>query len=317
MIHKYRSAPKLLSGLRALERRLPRHHEIHRTISEELYNTQAGFYGEVEYDRYMKEVRTDYPHAILHDLYLQQDGVYFQLDSLFISPESITISEIKNRADKIIVTEKPTQFLQADKQGEAKPFRNPISEVDRKTQFLERWLQQRNIQIPVKGILVFAYNNHMKIEGEPSLPIFTSYEAPIHFRAQTIQKPVLTASEIRKLANTLVLEHREFNPFPLLPSYRIESSLLKRGVFCLVCKNPTIMAWTALRWECRGCGTRNKDSHLATIDEWFMLMPDKLTNKNFSDFADIPDRHTAKRLLARARLKHQGTGRGSHYELLP
>ncbi|WJY26470.1 nuclease-related domain-containing protein [Sporosarcina trichiuri] len=316
MIYKYRSASLLLSGLRALERRLPRQHEKYPYIAEELYNTQAGYYGELEYDRYMKEVRTAHPHAILHDLYLHHDGIHFQIDSLYISPESITISEIKNRADQIKVTAKPTQFLQVDKQGSTKIIRSPIAEIERKKQFLEKWLHQRNFQIPVTGIVVFAYNNQMIIEGEPSLPIMSSYDAPTYFRAQIIENYLLTGAEIQKLANALIGAHREFNPFPLLSYYKIAPDNLKNGVFCSDCKQPCVMMWMNRRWQCRSCGKRESSSHLAAIDEWFMLMPGKLTNKAFSKFAGIPNRHTAKRMLAQSMLRHQGIGRGSRYEPL-
>lgn len=316
MLHKHRTAPKLLSGLLALERRLPRHHEKYKFITDELHNTRAGYSGELEYDRYMKEVRTDFPHAILHDLSLHHEGVYFQIDSLFISPESIIISEIKNRADKIIVTANPTQFLQVKDKGVSQLFRSPIAEVDRKVQFLQKWLGRRNINIPVKGIIVFAYNNQMQIEGEPTMPIYTSYEAPTFFRSLIPGKEILRERDISRIAKELARSHSEYNPYPLVTHYKIQPQILKKGVFCSTCTVPSIMIWTARRWECRLCGKRKSDSHMATIEEWFMLMPHKLTNQAFCEFTGITDRHTAKRLLARSKLKQHGIGRGSYYELI-
>lgn len=317
MLYKQRTAPKLLDGLLALEKRLPRHHEKYNYIAEELYNSRAGYGGEVEYDRHMKEVRTDYPHAILHDLYLQHDGVYFQLDSLFISPNTIIISEIKNRADKIVITDKPTQFIQVNEAGRSKVFRSPIAELERKIQFFEKWLLRRNIKIPVKGIVVFAYNNQIVIEGTPSMPILTTYEAPTYFRALPSEKTLFGQKEIKKVANVLIKSHREYNPFPLLKRYKIKPDQLMNGLYCSTCPVASIMTWKLRRWECSVCGVRDSDSHLKAIDEWFMLMPNKLTNQAFCDFTGIPNRHTAKRLLARTKLRQQGTGRGSRYELIP
>ncbi|MGG0644976.1 nuclease-related domain-containing protein [Sporosarcina gallistercoris] len=316
-MHKHRTVPKLLSGLFALERRLPRHHEKYKFITEELYNTRAGYSGELEYDRYMKEVQTDFPHAVLHDLSLHHEGVYFQIDSLFITPDSIFISEIKNRADRIIVTANPTQFLQVNNKGESQLFRSPIAEVERKVQFLRKWLGRRNVNIPVKGIIVFAYNNQMQIEGEPRLPIYTSYEAPTFFRSLKPEKKIIEKRDISRIAIELARSHREYNPYPLVTHYKIQPHTLKKGVFCSTCTVPSIMIWTARRWECRLCGKRESDSHMAGIEEWFMLMPHKLTNQAFCEFTGIKDRHTAKRLLARSKLKQQGIGRGSYYELIP
>lgn len=317
LLYKHRTASKLLKGLVALENRLPHYHEKYKVIAEELHNTRAGFSGELEYDRYMKEVRTDYPHAILHDLSLHHEGVYFQIDSLFISPESIIISEIKNRADKIMITENPTQFLQVNDKGVKQLFRSPIVEVERKIQLLQKWLSWRNVNIPVKGMIVFAYNNQMQIEGEPTMPICTSYEAPILFRSIKLEKEILGERDISRIAAALSRAHREYNPYPLITRYKIEPQAIKKGVFCSTCATPTIMTWKARRWECRQCGIRESNSHMATIEEWFMLMPHRLTNQAFCDFTGITDRHTAKRLLARPNLKHQGIGRGSRYELIP
>ncbi len=317
MLHKHRTAPKLLKGLLALERRLPHHHERYKYITDELHNTRAGYGGELEYDRYMKEVRTDFPHAILHDLSLQHEGVYFQIDSLFISPESIIISEIKNRADKIMITSNPIQFLQVNDKGISQLFRSPIAEVERKVQFLEKWLWKRNIHVPVKGIIVFAYNNQMQIEGKPSMPIYTSYEAPAFFRSLSPEKEILGDRDISRIAKELTNSHREYNPYPLIQFYKIQPQSLKKGVFCTTCTVPTTMLWTSRRWECRVCGKRDSDSHMEAIEEWFMLMPHKLTNQAFCEFTGITDRHTAKRMLARCKLKHQGIGRGSRYEQIP
>ena len=317
MLYKQRNAPKLLNGLLALEKRLPRTHEKYRYISEELYNTQAGYSGEKEYDRFMKEVRTDYPHAILHDLYLHYEGVYFQIDSLFISPEAIYISEIKNRADQILITEHPTQFIQVNDVGKSRLFRSPIAELERKIQFLKKWLMQRNIEMPVKGLVVFAYNNQIKIEGQTSMPIITTYEAPTYFRGLTPSKTIFGEKEIRKIAKTLIKSHREYNPFPLLTRYRIHPNHLEYGILCSLCPSRSIMTWSLRRWECSTCRLRETDSHLKAIDDWFMLMPGKLTNHAFCTFTGITNRHTAKRLLARSNLKQQGSGRGSRYELIP
>ena len=313
MLYKQRTMPKLLQGLLALEKRLSPTHPQYDYIQKELYKTRAGYGGEVEYDRYMKEVRTDYPHAILHDLSLQQEGVYFQIDSLFITPEAIIITEIKNRAGKILIKTNPTQFLQVSAEGESTVFRSPIVEVNRKQQFLERWLAKRNIHIPVRGIIVFAHNNELLIEEQPPMPVFSSYEAPIYFRSLEIQDCVLDKRMIEKIATSLVQSDRQYNPPLLSTRYRISKQDMIPGVFCPGCTGTEVMQWEKLRWNCPRCGNVSATEHEKALGEWFLIVSGNITNRAFCEFTGVPDRHTAKRLLARSRLHRRGKRAGSVY----
>ncbi|VDG98158.1 Nuclease-related domain [Lysinibacillus sphaericus] len=313
MLYKQRTMPKLLQGLLALEKRLSPTHPQYDYIQKELYKTRAGYGGEMEYDRYMKEVRTDYPHAILHDLSLQQEGVYFQIDSLFITPEAIIITEIKNRAGKILIKTNPTQFLQVSAEGDSTVFRSPIVEVNRKQQFLERWLAEHNIHIPVRGIIVFAHNNELLIEEQPPMPVFTSYEAPVYFRSLEIHERLLDKRMIEKVATALVQSDRKYNPPLLSTRYRFSRHDVIPGVFCPRCTGTEVMQWDKLRWNCPNCGNVSATEHEKALGEWFLIVSGDITNRAFCEFTGIPDRHTAKRLLARSRLHRRGKRAGSVY----
>lgn len=316
MIYKHRTKPRLLRGLIALEKRLSPTHEKYDYIQNEVYKTRAGYEGEQEYDRYMKEVRTDYPHAILHDLSLQHEGVHFQIDSLFITPDSIIISEIKNIADKIHIKANPTQFMKQLPDGTRLLFRSPIAEVERKIQFLEKWLASRNVDVKVKGLIVFAYNNEMFIEEKPAMEVITAYESPTYFRSLVPQKEVLKGLDIERIAKALARGHKEYNPFPITARYKIAERDVRAGVFCTACEIPVIMRWSELRWHCPACGVREIGSHQNAVIDWFMLMPGPLTNRKFCEFTGITNRHTAKRMLARSEIQKLGKGRGSRYTLL-
>ncbi|WP_432354134.1 nuclease-related domain-containing protein [Sporosarcina sp. A2] len=306
----------MLKALQALEKRMPRSHEKYSYIQNETYRSRAGYAGELEYDRYMKEVRTDYPHAILHDLYLQYEGVYFQIDSLFITPDAVIISEVKNLADKIIITANPTQFVKQSIDGKRKVFHSPIIEVERKIHFLEKWLRHRGMQLEVRGIIVFSHINEMSIEAQPSLPIMTTYEAPAYFRSLIPSERRLDKKAIMKLARNLTAAHRDYIPIALLTRYRMEKYEIRGGVFCVNCESPAVMEWRNLRWECQACGTRDLHSHETAIEEWFMLMPEPLTNRAFCEFTGLTSRHTAKRMLVRSNIQKRGSGRGVNYSLL-
>ncbi|MDW0108589.1 nuclease-related domain-containing protein [Sporosarcina aquimarina] len=315
MLYKQRTKPKQLEGLQSLARRLTPAHEKYRFIQEELYKILAGHGGELEYDRCMKEVHTDFPHAILHDLSLSQNGVQFQIDSLFIAPDRIIITEVKNIADKIIIKANPTQFLKESQTGSRNVFRNPIAEVERKIHFLNSWLRAKDIHLPVTGLITFAHNNEILIEEPPTIPILTNYEAPAFFRELPIESTILAKSDIQKLAHVLLTDHQDYNPFPLAARYGIHPNELKNGVLCDNCPNEQAIVREKDLWNCPICGNKSREPYEQAIKEYFMLIGKQLTNREFCRFTGLTCRHTAKRLLSSPLLRKEGTRKSTKYTL--
>ena len=235
MIMKQRTMSKEINGLIALERRLGRENPNRKWIKEKLYNLEAGYGGERQYDKYLTEFKPRYPHTILHDVSLKYDDIYFQMDSILITPAFIIISEVKNIAEKIVVKSNPLQFIKEYSSGQREPFRNPITEVERKIYLLENWLLERNIKIPVKGLVAFAYNNELQIEENPNMDIMFTYEVPAHLRSIAVTQEILSGHEIRSLAYEIHENHKDFNPFPITKRYKIHPAEILPGVICREC----------------------------------------------------------------------------------
>lgn len=315
MLFKQRTKSMKLQGLESLARRLPPTHEKYRFIQEEWYKARAGFGGEQEYDRCMKEVHTDFPFVILHDLGLRQDGVYFQIDSLFIAPDRVIITEVKNIADKIIVKANPTQFLKETQNGSRLVFRKPIAEVERKIHFLTSWLHAQDVQLPVTGLITFAHNNEILIENPPALPILPNYEAPAFFREVSIESPTLSKQDLHHLANTFLTNHQDYDPFPLAARYGIHPNELMSGVLCHNCPNEHAIIREGDTWSCPLCGHKGRTPYEYAIKEYFMLIGKSLTNREYCKFTGLTCRHTAKRLLSSALLQKVGTRKATTYIL--
>ena len=315
MLYKQRTKPKQLEGLQSLASRLSPTHEKYRFIQDELYKARAGYGGEQEYDRCMKEAYTDFPHAILHDLSLQQNGVQFQIDSLFITPDRIIITEIKNIADKIIVKSNPTQFLKESQTGDRAVFRNPIAEVERKIHFLNSWLHAKDIHLPVTGLITFAHNNEILIEEPPTMPILPNYEAPAFFREIPLKSSILSKQEIHNLASTFLTHHLDYDPFPISTRYGIHPTELKSGVICQNCTNEQTIVREGDVWSCPFCGHKSRAPYEKAIEEYFMLVGKSLTNREFCRFTGLTCRHTAKRLLTSPLLQKEGTRKATLYTL--
>lgn len=315
MLYKQRTKPKQLEGLQSLASRLSSTHEKYRFIQDELYKVRAGYGGEQEYDRCMKEVHTDFPHAILHDLSLQQNGVQFQIDSLFIAPDRIIITEVENIADKIIVKANPTQFLKESQTGARVVIRNPISEVERKIHLLTNWLSAFDIHLAVTGLITFAHNNEILIEEQPTMPILPNYEAPAFFRELPLESSTLSKQDIQKLAHTFLTHHQDYDPFPLTSRYGIHPTELNNGVLCRNCPNEQVVVREGNVWSCPICGHKSRRPYEQAIEEYFMLVGKSLTNREFCGFTGLTCRHTAKRLLSSPLLLKVGTRKATTYTL--
>lgn len=315
MLSKKRKKNLEIEGLIALEKRLRKGDENRTRIEERLYNLQAGFSGETQYDKYVTEFKPRYPHAILHDVTLCEDDIFFQMDSVLITPACIVISEVKNLAEKIIVKSNPLQFIKEFSNGKRQPLRNPIVEVERKIYLFDSWLKRHKIEIPIKGIVTFAYNNELNIEETPNMDIMFTYEIAAYFRSLPVTKEILNKPEIHLLARKIVNSHQEFNPFPLLKRFEINPTHIVPGVICPQC-NHIPMKWVQKKWICQTCAYTGKNEHETAIKDWSMLIKNSITNREFRYFTQLENRNTAKKLLARSPIELQGIGRSSKYEII-
>ncbi|MBO0589699.1 nuclease-related domain-containing protein [Sporosarcina sp. E16_8] len=314
MIYKQRSIPKKLIGLSALMPRLqPSHIEMQR-VREEFRIRKAGYGGEQHFDKHLLEFKPLYPHAILHDVCLKQNGVYFQMDSVLITPAFILIIEVKNIAGKIIVKSNPTQFIQESLTGERKVLSNPIAELERKQLFLIEWLKQRKIDIPISGLVAFAFTNELIVENVPETKITFTNEAPTYLYSLSVDKEIISKDIIRKLAFELRNNHQEYDPFPITKLMNISPIDILPGVICPACKTRG-MQWKHKKWVCQMCDHTGQRCHVDALADWICLIGNRITNKEFRSFMLLNDRQVTTRFLARSGLSHEGKGKGSFYTM--
>lgn len=316
MIYKQREVPKILRGQEALLRRLSTNHPNYLRLQKDYYNSQAGFSGERDFDYQMREFKPDYPYAILHDIYLQQDQVYFQIDSLLITPGFIVIFEVKNMAGKLLITQNPTQFIKEELNGNRLVLKSPIEELERKKYFLTRWLKDKNIEIPILDFVVLAYQNELIIENLATDKVAFTYEMPNRLRKLEVYQEFLSNHEIQQLAYQLNKHHRDFNPYPLSKKYEVSLHDIQPGVFCTSCKNSR-MSWISKTWRCSHCGHRDLKGHFPALQDWYCILGPHITNSQLREFLSINSRHTARRLLTTPNTSVTGSGRAAVYRITP
>lgn len=308
---KIRRKPNILIGLESLMARLPSEHHQYKRIVEECRKRNAGYHGEMNFDKYINEFRPSYPISLLHDVCLVHNGIYFQMDSVLIMPDKIIVFEVKNLAGTLVVKANPTQFIQ-EINGERKVIKCPITEVERKKIYLDRWLQDKGVSMPIECVIGLAFTNELRVEGQVDATLAFTQEIPNILYKQILGPELLNRNQITNIANEIMSAHQEYNPFPLTNMMGISKEDIVPGVLCDKC-NTSIMLWRLKKWICNECSHSKVDSHLKLVDDWFYLMDTKITNRQFRSFAFIEDRSVAKRLLQKSGLSMNGKRGTSYY----
>ena len=298
-------------GMQSLLNRLPRNHHQYSRVEEDVRRRKAGFAGVENFDKHIREFRPSYPYGLLHDICLIQDGVYFQMDSVLITPGNILIFEIKNLGGKLTVKAKPTQFIQ-ENNGDRKVIHSPIIELERKKLFLDRWMRERGMDVPITGMVALAFTNELYVEEETNIIIASTQEIPIILNKMAIENKKWGRREISNIANEMARLHQEYNPFPLTLTMKIPRNDILSGVICPNCKRFG-MKWKRRKWVCGGCTYSAVDCHIPSINDWFYLIDKKITNRDFREFTGVENRHISKRLLQNAGLELVGTRKAAKY----
>lgn len=100
MIVKKRKVPLAIRKLRALTYRLPPNHPKLPLIMNDLKKREAGYKGECSIDFPLSFLEPK-SYFIFHDLRLQDQSRFFQLDTLLISKKFALIIEVKNMAGSL------------------------------------------------------------------------------------------------------------------------------------------------------------------------------------------------------------------------
>lgn len=307
LIMKYREQSLKLRGIQALVERLEMAPLV---LLEELRIRKAGFEGEKQFDYIMREFRPDYPYAFVHDITLKSDGIYFQIDSLCLTPFACFIFEVKNLGGKVSVKEDPLQFIHQKEDGQK--IINPIAEVERKAFFLRKWLLNVDVSLPIQTIVTFAYTNELHIPRSVEEVLLPIREVPFYMYRLKVGEFLLTNDELFQLAQLISRHDCVYNPFPILKQYPIEINEIKRGVKCSKC-NSFGMIWTSKTWFCSHCKHCDYQAHVDLIRDWFMIFDRRLTNRQFRWFSGISDPDVAKRLLKRAPVRMIGKHKATFY----
>ncbi|KMJ56373.1 hypothetical protein AB685_22335 [Bacillus sp. LL01] len=318
MVLKPRNTPLTLHRLEALMKRLSPHHPKHALIEDEYAKHAAGYRGEQQLDYFLAPfIRKDI--HILHDIRLELDNRYFQMDTLILTPQFLLILEVKNLVGSLTFDHQFQQLLRKVDEKED-VFPDPLIQVKRQESFLSEWLTRHNIpSIPITTLIVIA-NPKTKIQAneqhqEAIKKITHAANVPnklLHLQ-QHYSQLALSNQLCEQLADLLLKNNQPYDQ-PILPLYQLKQEDLITGVYCPYCQARPMNRLHG-RWECPVCSAISHNAHKSAIRDYALLIDPTTSNCKLRTFLHLTSRFTTKRLLQSVRATQTGTNKGSTYDL--
>ncbi|MFC7371869.1 nuclease-related domain-containing protein [Fictibacillus iocasae] len=298
-------------------------HKKRADIEEDLARSLAGYRGEqaLHYDfQFLKQNH----YSVLEDLRLEnENGDFFQIDCLLLSPSYLLILEAKNMSGSILF-DQHTRHIIHNKNGLERSYSDPLLQVQRQRIQLEKWLKQQKFPfVPVITQVVIsnsdtrydATSNHhfvyQNVTSRLNLPNRTAEFESAH------TDEVLSAKLIKQIAKSLIKRSTPYNP-DLMHWYELKLSDLILGVFCPNADCPSVrdpMFKVNSGWRCPFCLAFSRDAHLTALKDYVLLVGDEISNSHFRDFARMESVFTASRLLKQLSLPSSGAKKNRKYKL--
>lgn len=318
MIAKNREIPRRILMNEVLLERLPPIHTLWEIIKTDLAKRKAGYRGELQLDYHLKFISQDKNMMILHDLRLEIDGRYFQIDSLVLTPYVVILLEVKHIAGIYTLDSRFDQAIRKF-EGKEEAFSHPVTQVERQKKQLLRWLTKMKIpSIPITTLVVMTnrstilntfsphekYNNVIRVENveERILSLLTSY-----------RKEHLSFKQVRKVSALLVKKHEPLIALPV-EIYGISREEIKTGVRCPECRHLPMLRKYG-HWQCPKCGGKSKDAHESALLDYSLLLGHKITNRQVREFLHLESRKTALKILQSMNLPSTGTTNNITYSI--
>ncbi|HLG27046.1 MAG TPA: nuclease-related domain-containing protein [Paenisporosarcina sp.] len=313
MIMKKRGIDHHLEGLQALFKRLPESHQLRDTIDKKIRMKIAGIRGESKLVKVFENYTFLDEIYILHDLSFYSTG-RAQIDCLVITPNFALILEVKNIAGEMSFLIGTGQISRILDNGQIDHFESPMVQIDRNSDLLFDLFRLKDIHMPILGAVVLS-NSTQKVNVQPNqYPVLFLGEIPSFIKQHIKNHTAIELNQAKEIAEILVKEHQPFNPFPICDRWHVDTSCLKKGVFCTKCSEGMMKRHFG-RWVCEVCLHSDSLAHIQAIREWFMLIGGVITNKECREFMSIQSPQLVTRMLKEINLTVEGKGKKTIYKM--
>lgn len=303
IILKPRKKPLIIIALEALIRRLPTTHSKFSSIKQELHLRKIGYRGERSIDFYLDSLSSFKEIYVLHDLRLKGDnGHFFQIDTLIMTPSFMIILEIKNLSGTLYLNPLTQQMIRSfQTTEEVLPY--PLLQTQMQKHQLKEWITSKKwpllkifdfivISDPTTRLVADSSKQHLMSQ------VIHSARLPEILQKLFNSSPpqsVLSLKKLQDLATSFMFNHTEIE-LAIMQKYHLSTQDLMRGLFCTKCETFTVVRLKRA-WQCRICSTRVNSAPLQALNDYYLLINPTLTNRDFRYFTNLTSPQLAHSIL--------------------
>ncbi len=320
MIKKGRTIPQKIQALKACLRRIPKNHSSRRPAQEELSIRYSGYQGERTLDFYLNQLPRD-NHFIFQDLRLPLfQNSFFQIDAFLLSNRYSINYEAKNYSELVIIDEHQIEHRCRDR---TYSYENPIIQAENQLFHLQNLIDKHlNIKLPSTSFVVMT-NSSSIIKFDPA---YREIAAPKVIRPSAVRQKtddfskkhtevILTNGEMQQIANLLLRLHTPSNT-DIFSEFNIKKADILPGVHCQNCHSLSMARWRGW-WLCANCEHKDSKAHIPALLDYYYLIGNTITNRQFRQFVKLPSRSVATKLLISLNLPFSGKNKNRVYYLSP
>ncbi|XKE93958.1 NERD domain-containing protein [Metaplanococcus flavidus] len=295
--------------------RLPEKHPQRDYLENQLHRKTAGERGEGKLQKKFKEFHLDENYTALWDIGLEQGEWKTQFDGLVLTEKGVVILDSKNVSEDLHFNEKTGEFIRMNSKGERLILDNPAFQLNKNIRFLRQWFQNRKLDVPVKGLVVYTAANCIFHSKPTGALLCKTYQMNDYLYKVLRSFPQDSAPlKVNKIKRLLEANHKTFKRKPLCERYDIDYGDLQKGVYCVSCKGYQV-ARVKRNWLCLRCGAKNSAAHHFALQEYFSFVDDSVTNKEFREFCLLESADIAKRILTQYDFTVTGDNKGRRYHI--
>ena len=182
-------------------------------------------------------------------------------------------------------------------------MRNPDDQLRRHEKWLQHFLKEQKIELPVIGAIVFTYPSSVIQSRSGNRILIQSLGLPYLIEKTLIKFPetILTAKKTKLLAQKLV----DFHSVKPSKSILLPTGFIK-GVLCPNCIGHQIH-YHFKKWSCSSCSFVDSSSHLRALERYRRLINSTISSREFREFTGIDSVSIASKLLTASKMTYRGS----------
>jgi hypothetical protein len=293
-------------------------HPKHPEIQIDLKKRKAGYKGELILSHYVKEFPQE-KYYIFHDLQLEHNGIYFQIDTLLISRNYILIIEAKNIVGTLLFDNVFNQLIRKNTDGTEDVFEDPRVQAKRLCKLLGGLLAKNGLNfLPIDHLVFFSSStktilktNTNDYRGLERVCKGRDLFNKIDQLDKAYTQAKVNDESILEISKFLLSQHKP-QKINILQEYGLTGTDIRTGVRCTQCFHIP-MVYKRGKWLCPICLAISKDAFISGVDDYFLLFKPCITNAECRNFLHIPTVDTTQKILLLLNLPSEGNTRNRVY----